>query len=257
MQIISGHYTNVGPIKKINQDSLSIKVVNSPKGMIAMAIVCDGMGGLEQGELASKEAIVAFNNWFATDFAKMVAENDLSYEQLVLQWRDLIDETGIRIQAYADEQNMMMGTTISGLLICEGCYYIFHVGDSRIYQIGTGIYQLTKDHTLVAKEQEVGRITKEQAKVDPRRNVLLQCVGASDIIEPQFEFGELSDDTLFLICSDGLVHEVSDEELFAIFSPKTIVDKASAMQACEEGSKLVLARGEKDNISVICLRVFE
>ena len=60
MEVISSYYTNVGNVKTTNQDSLSVEVVNSPNGRIVFAVVCDGMGGLDQGELASKEVVLAF-----------------------------------------------------------------------------------------------------------------------------------------------------------------------------------------------------
>ena len=82
MEIIAACYTDIGRFKQINQDSLSVRIVNSPHGKIAFALICDGMGGLAKGEVASKEVITAFCNWFDTQFVEMVDNNSFSEELL-------------------------------------------------------------------------------------------------------------------------------------------------------------------------------
>lgn len=253
MEIIASYYTDVGSVKEMNQDSLSVKVVNSPRGKIVFAIVCDGMGGLEQGELASKEVVVAFNNWFATQFAQMVAENTFSEERVYDQWKEQIEIMNNRLSEYANNQGTMMGTTISVLLVYRGDYFICHVGDSRIYRIGSSVNQITVDQTLVAQEVELGHLTEEEAMVDPRRSILLQCVGASDVIKPQFETGNITEEVTFLLSSDGFVHMITEEEIYHYFRPEAIIDKEQLAKTCEVVTKLVLDRGERDNITVIAV----
>ena len=257
MDIIAACYTDAGNVKEMNQDSLSVKVVNSPYGKIAFAIVCDGMGGLEHGEVASKEVVMAFNDWFVKQFAQMVAEDTFTAELAHAQWQELIDGMNNRIAEYAERKGMMMGTTASVLLAYKGEYFICHVGDSRIYQISNSVKQLTKDQTLVAQEVEMGKLTQEEAMVDPRRSILLQCVGASGIVNPQFEMGQLSEDAVFLIVSDGFVHLVSEEELYETFNPVKIQSKEELSAECERTVKLVMERGERDNITVIALAIKE
>lgn len=255
MEIMASYYTDVGSVKEINQDSLSVKVVNSPGGKIVFALVCDGMGGLEQGELASKEVVVAFNNWFATQFAQMVAENSFTQESVDGQWQDLIEAVNTRLSEYADNQGMMMGTTLSALLIYKGEYFICHVGDSRIYQINQSVNQITQDHTLVAKEIEMGVLTEAEALVDPRRSILLQCVGASGVVEPQYEKGTITGETTFLLASDGFIHMISEEEIYQYFRPEALTDKDKITNICEKTTCLVKERGERDNITVIAVVV--
>lgn len=253
MEIIASYYTDVGIMKKMNQDSLSVKVVNSPRGKIVFAMVCDGMGGLEQGELASKEVVIAFNNWFTTQFAQMVAENTFTEKSIHSQWQELIEMENNRMSEYADQQGMMMGTTLSVLLVYKGEYFICHVGDSRIYCIDQAVHQITRDQTLVAQEIEMGKLTVEEALRDPRRSILLQCVGASEVIEPQYEKGTISGETTFLLSSDGFVHMISEEEMYQRFKPEVLKDKTQIKNACKETTKLVMERGEKDNITVIAI----
>lgn len=253
MEIITGYYTNAGIVKAMNQDSLSVKVVNSPHGRIVFALVCDGMGGLEHGELASKETILAMNQWFQTRFAKMVAEDRVTEQKIYQQWQEEVTKVNERLLAYADVQGVSMGTTLTALLLYRGVYYICHVGDSRIYKIADRIVQITEDHTLVAKEVELGYLTKEQALVDPRRSVLLQCVGASEHVEPQFEQGYIPEKVTFLLSSDGFVHMLREEEMHQYFQPDGVRSKEQLTGICEEATRLVMERGERDNITVIAI----
>lgn len=251
MEIIASYYTDVGRTKQINQDSLSVKVVNSPKGKIVFAIVCDGMGGLEQGELASRETVLALNRWFDTHFAQMVATNTVSEELIYTQWKQEVYAANEKLEDYAGEQGVTLGTTLTALLIYENQYYICHVGDSRIYKIGRELQRLTVDHTLVAQEVRMGLITEEQAKTDPRRSILLQCVGASAVVEPQFDCGEWKDEVTFILCSDGFVHMVTEEELQKNFNARVLTDKDTVTKTCKEMTRVVMNRGEKDNITVV------
>lgn len=253
MEIIASYYTDVGRVKEINQDSLSVKVVNSPRGKIVFAIICDGMGGLEQGELASKEVVVAFNNWFASQFAVLVAENTVSKENVFSQWQHLVEVMNIKLGEYADTQGMMMGTTLSILLIYKGEYFICHVGDSRIYAVANSVTKITLDHTLVAQEVEMGKLTEAEAQMDPRRSILLQCVGASGVIEPQFVNGIIDKDVTFLLSSDGFVHTISEKEIYDNFRPEELENKDKITSTCEQLTKLAMDRGERDNITVIAV----
>ncbi|MGN0437203.1 MAG: PP2C family protein-serine/threonine phosphatase [Lachnospiraceae bacterium] len=255
MEIFASFGTSKGNYKKINQDSLSVKVVNTPRGKSAFAIVCDGMGGLEQGELASKEVVIAFNNWFATDFARMVAKDSFRKDLLFEQWQGVVESLNDRISSYASGQDMMMGTTVVVILIYNDSYYVCHVGDSRIYKLDSELCQLTLDQSVVAQEVRMGRLTEEEAKVDPRRSVLLQCIGASMVIEPQYESGLIKEDTVFLLCSDGFVHFIDNHEIQANFSPGRIHDKDHGELVCEHWINTVTSRGEKDNITVVAVVV--
>lgn len=257
MEAFISYGTSKGRVKRVNQDSFGVKVVNSPRGKVAFAVICDGMGGLEHGELASKEVVIAFNNWFSQDFARMVFEDSFQPELLFEQWTNIIENMNSRIGEYADRHGMMMGTTLSVVLIYRNQYYIGHVGDSRIYKLDHELYQVTRDHSVVAQEVRMGRMTEEEAKLDPRRSVLLQCIGASSVIEPQFEVGPIVEDTVFVLCSDGFVHFIEGEELKEAFSPGKIENKEQGNQICEDWIQKVIARGERDNITVVSVVVTE
>ncbi len=251
MEVVSSYYTNVGNVKTRNQDSLSVKVVNSPNGRIVFAVVCDGMGGLDQGELASKEVVLAFEQWFYGDFAKMVANKSVIEQLIFADWEKKIDLLNRKLMEYGSFSGTQIGTTLTMLLVYQGRYYICHVGDSRIYKITKELTIMTQDHTVVGHELRMGMITPEQAECDPRKNMLVQCVGASAVTEPQMVTGAIAEDTTFILCSDGFVHKLSQDEIYEKCRPELLKSKEDVTNACESLSRLAMERGERDNVTAI------
>ncbi len=255
MDFVTAHYTDVGRVKETNQDSFALKVVGTPKGNAAFCVICDGMGGLAKGELASKEVTMAFCDWFNNEFSEMLRTDSFSEYELRKQWKEVVTYENSRIGEFARENEITMGTTATVILFYDNKYYATHVGDSRIYSIATEMKQLTTDHTLVASEVFAGRLTEEQAKVDPRRSVLLQCVGASPVVEPEFITGDILTTMSFMLCSDGFRHEITEEEIYSSLAPQYIANKESLALSCMQLSKLAMRRGENDNITVVVIEV--
>ena len=113
--------------------------------------------------------------------------------------------------------------------------------------------QLTKDQTYVQREIDMGRMTPEQAKTDPQRNVLLQCVGAGDYLEPDFYSGEVRTGENYMLCSDGFRHIITKQELYQYLNPH-IADTPQKMQEnMRYLTELNKRRKEQDNISVILI----
>lgn len=251
MKAMASYYTDAGNVKSINQDSLLVKIVSSPYGRIVFAVLCDGMGGLEQGELASKEAVLAFDKWFQKDFVRMLVIGVVTENEIYYEWEKQIDLVNQRLHVHTSRSGEMLGTTLTVLLIYKSRYYICHVGDSRIYKVDKELQIMTIDHTLVAHELQMGILEPEQVKDDPRKNVLLQCVGASIAIEPQLTSGEIAEDVSFILCSDGFVHKISQNEMYNRFRPERLNNKNDITNACELLSKLAMKRGERDNITAI------
>ena len=113
---------------------------------------------------------------------------------------------------------------------------------------------MTNDHTVVAQKVRMGRITEEEALRDPQRNVLLQCVGASDEVKPEFYFGESKPGVCYMLCSDGLIHEVTAPELLSALSPTALNSKDDITNNLKYVTELVKSRGETDNISSALIR---
>ena len=129
-----------------------------------------------------------------------------------------------------------------------------HVGDSRIYHIGSSLNQLTTDHTFVAREISRGNMTLEQAKTDKRRNLLLQCVGASKVVEPQIICGN-TDKGAYMLCSDGFRHEISETEIYESLNPVNLMNKKAMHSNVKYLIEQNKQRHERDNISVILVKV--
>ena len=152
---------------------------------------------------------------------------------------------------YGKYYGISLGTTVTAMLIYQGDYLIAHVGDSRAYEITTDINRMTEDHSVVGREVMQGLLTEEDAELDPRRNVLLQCVGASKSVNPQMIRGKVKDNASYLICSDGFRHVISRTEMLnglSILNAKTSEEMAANIRSLIELAK---ARGEQDNISAL------
>lgn len=254
MEYIATYHTDVGITKKTNQDSLAIKVITTKKGNVAFGIVCDGMGGLAKGELASKEVILAFCDWFDNTLINDIESGVFAEDRLVEQWNDIIQNQNKRLGAYGEQNHLQLGTTVSGLLIYREQYYIVHVGDSRIYELSDRVRQLTHDQTFVAREIAAGRMTPEQAKTDPRRSVLLQCVGASPVVEPEFSKGAALSGVVYMLCSDGFRHQISEDEILSKIGPAEAGDEEKMKYGCIYLTETVKNRKESDNISVALIK---
>jgi serine/threonine protein phosphatase PrpC len=229
-------------------------VAETPEGNIVFGLVCDGVGGLAQGELASAHVVTAFSDWFGSELPSMAGPDNA--DRVAARWEALLSECNDRIMAHGAKCGAKMGTTASAILIqTNGDYLIAHVGDSRIYEIGDSIRALTKDHTVVAAAVEAGRLTPQQAREDARRHVLTQCVGASPALKPDIFSGKAPKDSLILLCSDGLYNKVSDQEFHMILSPFRSASAAPMDRVLEDMVTTCKARGETDNITALLIRL--
>lgn len=243
--------TDVGVSRTTNQDSVLVKHASYNKEEVLMAIVCDGMGGLSKGELASATVIREFSKWF-DDLLPYELEN-LDMNVVGGKWSAMLKNLNSKILEYSKKNNSSMGTTFSGILFAEDKYLIVHVGDSRVYQIGATMNQLTTDQTFVAREISRGTMTIEQAKSDKRRNLLLQCIGASTTVEPQVLVGNVEKGA-YLICSDGFRHEITENEMFESLNPVNLMNEKSMLNNTRYLIDLVKRRNEKDNISAVVVK---
>lgn len=246
------YHTDVGIKKKTNQDSLLLKGIAKDKEEILLAVLCDGMGGMVKGELASATVIHAFSDWFEKTYTQ---KGSLwSADEIKGQWQVLLEQVNELLMNHGQDAQIQLGTTVTALLLCSsGEYLIGHVGDTRIYQINPKITQMTEDHTFIAREIRRGNMTPEQAAGDSRRNVLLQCIGVNKFFEPQYISGTFKNGDSVLLCSDGFRHEVTETELYE--------EVRSADNEQEMKRKLVKLvelnkqRQETDNITAIWLKL--
>ena len=252
MKFKVAYHTDVGIKKNTNQDGLLLKGAETSSGDVLLAVVCDGMGGLAKGELPSSQILRAFAEWFEREAPDML-QAGFSEEKLFSAWRKLLAVENQKLAEYGARNNISLGTTATAMLLVGADYYYIHVGDSRIYELDTALRQLTSDHTVVAKEIAAGRLTPEQAVGDPRRNVLLQCVGASQVIEPDCCKGVLASDAGYLLCSDGFRHVITADEIFTQLNPKLVKDEASMTAGLKGLIETVKVRQETDNITAVLI----
>ncbi|MGM9603381.1 MAG: PP2C family protein-serine/threonine phosphatase [Faecousia sp.] len=251
MRYIATADTDVGISKSTNQDSVLIKHASTELGEVLLAIVCDGMGGLAKGELASATVIREFSRWFNEDLPFELENLDM--QVIGGKWGLMLKALNRRILEYGNNYGASLGTTFSGILFVGNRYVIAHVGDTRIYHIGSSLNQLTTDQTFVAREISRGTMTVEQAKIDKRRNLLLQCVGASKTVEPEIICG-IAEKGAYMLCSDGFRHEITEAEMYESLNPINLLNKNAMHSNAKYLIEQVKARRERDNISVILIK---
>ncbi|RHW42729.1 serine/threonine-protein phosphatase [Neobacillus notoginsengisoli] len=254
MDVLTVAVTDIGIRKAANEDSLLVKIADTSRGKVVLAIIADGMGGLSKGELASASVIRAFSAWFDHELPDQLAAGD--WDELQYRWERMIKEQNHRIAEYGRSERIQLGTTLTALLLIGDQFrLIVHVGDSRVYRIHEGIEILTDDQTVVGRDVKRGLLTPEQARIDPRRNVLLQCIGASRLVEPDYIYGRPLPGEVYVLCSDGFRHMVSDEEIFSAFRPVELADESVMEQRARAMVELNKQRQETDNISVLLVKI--
>lgn len=255
MNFIIAAVTDIGNAKSTNQDSFGAKVINTKQGKMVFAVLCDGMGGLEKGEVASATVVNAFNKWAATRLP-VLSEREIADADIRNDWCGIVTEYNEKIKLFGKRSGISLGTTVTAILITEKRYYIINVGDTRAYEIFDGVKVLTKDQTLVEREVDLGHLTPEEAKTDPRRSVLLQCIGASDSVYPDMFFGDTKLNSVFMLCSDGFRHEISEDEIFAYLQPAYMTGEDVMKTNMTSLVEMDKQRMERDNITVLTVRTF-
>jgi len=255
MNFIVSANTDIGIVKNTNQDSLSVKVINTSIGRMSFAILCDGMGGLAKGEVASASVIRAFDEWVNNELPNL-CNAPLEQDVIKAQWEKILLDQNNIIKTYGARQGVKLGTTAVVMLLTDNQYFIMNVGDSRAYEFTDVMAQLTNDQTFVAREVALGNMTPEQAEVDERRSVLLQCIGASEEVYPDFFVGETKLNATYMLCSDGFRHEITPDEIFEKFQPGVLMDDSTMNQNTIDLIELNKQRNERDNISVVLVRTF-
>ncbi len=254
MAFIHAYHTDVGIKKKTNQDAVLVKTAKTPNGYVGLFVVCDGMGGLDQGELASATVVRGLSEWFEEDLPDLL-HSEQQDDAIRTALETCVTQQNEKILEYGDETESQIGTTVTALLFIHSRYYIVHIGDSRAYQIREQVTRLTEDQTLVAREVARGNITPEQALKDPRRNVLLQCVGATRDIDVVIHTGETEPGTLFLLCTDGFYHKITEDELFEELRPNQFLNEKQLKYKAIKLVDAVKERKEVDNISIVLAHV--
>ena len=248
--------TNAGTRKRENEDACCIEVGYGPFGEVLMAIVCDGVGGLSRGNVASSTVINRFVTWFEQELPALIegmdAQAGFDFGLVRAVWGAHLQSLNDLIRAHGAKVGGSLGTTFTGIIACGGRYLAGHVGDCRAYHMNRVFFeQITQDQTLVAKKLAAGEITAEEAARQPK-NVILQSVGTERVLKPVFYEGAYAPDSLLVICCDGAYKRAGNEGVKRLFQSLDYHDEAALGAACETLIEQDIAQGEKDNLTVLC-----
>lgn len=254
MRFLTAAHTDIGIKKNTNQDSVLVMEAKSNVGNVLLAVICDGMGGLAKGEVASSATLQMFSQWFERELPTIMTIDDPK-ERIYSSWEKIVYTANKKIAEYGRGLGISLGTTVVAMLFLKDMYYVVNVGDSRAYQLSNQLVQITKDQTFVQREMDLGNMTYEEAQTSPKRNVLLQCIGASNVVEPAFYCGEVMSGQNYMLCSDGFRHVVTDAEIYERLNPYALNGEKAMMDNLVYLTELNKYRWEQDNISVLLVRV--
>lgn len=225
-----------GAIRSLNEDSC--KYYECEKFNIY--VVADGMGGHNAGEVASKMAVDGIVN-FIKDNVDIISENKLL--------KEAINFVNTIIYNYSCEKQELngMGTTITSCLVINDMVYVANVGDSSSFGIkGKVIKKITKDHSLVQELVDLGTISEYEAINHPKKNIITRAVGTSKSVDVDIFEVPKNDYDLFLLCTDGLTNEVTNEQIISV-----MLTSESFNEACSNLIEIAKQKGGRDNITVL------
>lgn len=249
-----GVKSDVGNVKEVNQDNFLVKLGSKNGSDFGLFVICDGLGGLSGGEIASKIVVKQFANWWHAELVQLLNLDIINDAIIIESLKNVINHSNRNIYELSIKNNQRMGTTASVLFIYEDNYYVAHVGDSRIYGISSEVSQLTEDHTYYAMLKRNGRGTCELTNI--KKNVLVQCVGAKDDIYIYTATDKIKNDTFFILCSDGFCNKTSHEEMLILVDDlRDPCDSSEVQTSCNEAIESVKSKGERDNITLILAKV--
>jgi PPM family protein phosphatase len=244
-----GKCTLLGNYRENNEDAIDVKQFPD----LTVAIVADGMGGQQAGEIASKQAIEVVPRELKQNLGNVNDQDQTRqiFRQAIVRANQVIME-----MAALDRDLANMGTTIVASLWRKGSgiLYLASVGDSRGYQVrGDKIEQLTIDHSIAQALVEAKTISAAEARVHRYRNVLWKYLGSKEVGEgPEVKAVPVEVGDRYLLCTDGLCGVVSDDAL------RDFVLQHANVQECAEGlGQLALDSGSRDNVSCIVIEVAE
>ncbi|MGE4548568.1 MAG: Stp1/IreP family PP2C-type Ser/Thr phosphatase [Intestinibacillus sp.] len=232
-----------GRVRPTNQDAFAIDL----KPEAALIAVCDGMGGANAGNVASKFAIESFMDVMRQSLRPQMDRSyicDVLTEGVASANRTVFD------LASAQPEFRGMGTTLVGGMVTADSLILVNVGDSRAYRIGkNGAERLTKDHSYVEEMLRRGKLTEEAARRHPHKNLITRAVGIEPEVDCDLYEVELAADDILLLCSDGLSGLVRDEEI------ANLVHQARDLQSAVESLiDRALNNGGADNVTALLLK---
>lgn len=235
--------TDIGLVRKNNQDSYAIRVLDDN---LAIAVVCDGMGGARAGNVASAVAVEAFSTALEDACRQGIPVNP-DERRSMLHHACLTANAQVYELSMSNQEYFGMGTTLVAAFILSSEVYVVNIGDSRCYIWHEGtLTQVTCDHSLVQALVDCGDITPEEARTHPKKNVITRALGVEEEVRCDIFMFERQIGDKLLLCSDGLSNSVTDE---------VMTNELGTQLSVEDTAKVLLSRaveeGAPDNVTVI------
>jgi protein phosphatase len=232
VSVAAGSRTDTGLKRALNEDSVLARY--------PVYLIADGMGGHDRGDRASALLVEAM--------ARFVGRRDVTPPEV----RAVLADVGHRISGLGGRDRLhTAGTTVSGLIVVEQngepYWLVVNLGDSRTYRLADGrLERVSVDHSEVQELVDTGAISQDMARLHPRRNVVTKILGAGIPEEPDYWLWPVEGVERWLVCSDGLTAEASDDDI-----ERLLLAHAEPQGAADALVGLALEAGGRDNISVV------
>jgi len=236
--------TDTGPTRASNEDNVVVRTPEDIGALLSkgvLALVADGMGGHQGGEVASGIAVRRVPEVY---YGEQAPPHDALLKAFDVANREILEA------AWHDEKLQGMGTTCTAVAVVNGMAYLAHVGDSRAYLVRAAqIYCITEDHSATMELVRQGLLTRAEAHNHEGRNIILRAMGTHPHLEPQSlpEPLALWPEDRLVLCSDGLYDTIAEDEICAIAAAE------APEEACRKLIRMAIERLASDNVSVAVL----
>lgn len=234
--------TDIGRVRDSNQDSYA---AGELPGGVAWAVVCDGMGGAAGGSVASSSAVKMISQQITAQYRDGMSGNSIK-NMLV----SAVTAANVSIFDLASSNPELhgMGTTVVVAVLSDQMIRVVHVGDSRAYKVSSnGLIQMTRDHSVVQELVETGKLTPNEAKAHPRKNIITRALGVDETVDIDFCEDRMEPEDVVLLCTDGLTNYLETDEIFQIARSGRYYESAQQMV------DLANQHGGGDNITVVAI----
>lgn len=238
--IIAGK-TDKGKVRRTNQDDYA---AGKLPGSASYAVVCDGMGGANGGNVASSTAVKIISESILNGFSPSF-DNQHVHDLL----ENSIQKANAEVYEMArkDQSLFGMGTTVVACVAGNGNITVAHAGDSRAYLLNKEFVRLTRDHSMVQEMIENGKITPEEALIHPQKNIITRALGVEENLDIDFSSSKFEEGDSVLICTDGLTNLVSDDLI------ENVAKETSPGECADKLVDLANENGGSDNITVVVI----
>jgi protein phosphatase len=240
-----------GMVRSHNEDSILADAA------LGLAVLADGMGGYNAGEVASGMAtslVASELNGLVPDLARHAGDPDRGRARVELLLRERIERVNKAIfdASQTEVQYAGMGTTLVVALFHDNRVALAHIGDSRAYRLrGDELVQITKDHSLLQEQIDSGMISPEQARYSQNKNLVTRALGIDPVVDPEIHEHATLPGDIWLLCSDGLNDMVSDEDIAVTLGALAANLELAARQLVQMAND----NGGRDNVSVILVKI--